>query len=158
MANSLHDALLSAGIPEPKEGSNIVSIHLEPQTTEDEGITGLVVRMLGPKDRVRQRFSSSNALFLEVRRLTRDLLNDQSWNLRYASQMKTDLLPFLHSVSSLSIFVDVMAPYRDPVRELSVTGELRLIRLESRPYYFRPRDAVPGFDREPQVKKQTPST
>lgn len=88
------------------------------------------------------RIKTANTLFLELRRKIRELTNDQSWTVRYASRVDNPLLPFLHSSDRLKVLIDVMSPYRNPLDALSRDGVLILVYLPSHVYYFKPKGEV----------------
>ena len=93
-------------------------------------------------DRIASRLRSLNVFFMELRRKVRILTGDNSWAIRYASQVQAPLLPMLHSPHSLRIIVDPMGPYRDPVKWLSDGNSLSMFELPSHAYYFMSRDQL----------------
>lgn len=86
------------------------------------------------------RLRNPRILFLELRRKIRELTGDDSWTVRYASQVHDPMLPFLHSSGKLKVLIDPMSPYRNPIEALSKDGVLVLIQLNSHVYYFKPKD------------------
>lgn len=100
----------------------------------------LVVSPISPN--IETRLRSSQVLFLELRRKVRELTGDNSWSVRYASQVDSPLLPFLHCSSSLEVFIDPMSPYRRPVEALSREGVLVLLRLKSNANYFKTKEEL----------------
>ena len=87
----------------------------------------------------------TNELYLEFRRLIRVLTEDMSWNIRYASQIKNEAFPVLISSSRFKIAIDVLAPYRDPIRALAKDQTLHLSILDCLPHYFHRIEDVSGF-------------
>lgn len=89
------------------------------------------------------RLRSLNVLFLELRRKVRELTQDPTWTIRYASRVDQPLLPFLHSSGQLKVLIDPMQPYRSPIDALDKDRILDLIYLPSHAYYFKPKHEVP---------------
>lgn len=92
--------------------------------------------------RISARLRSLNVFFLELRRKVRILTKDDTWSIRYASQVQPVLLPMLHSSQTLRILIDPMGPYRDPVNWLAEGNELSLFELPSHAYYFLSREEL----------------
>ena len=88
---------------------------------------------------VAARLKNPGILFLELRRKIRELTEDSSWTVRYASQV-SNLLPFLHSSSQLKILFDPLSPYRSPIEALSKEGVLILSKVPSHIHYFKPKN------------------
>lgn len=135
---SLMDALQKAGA----QGLVTTKAYTRPEAFElqlDESGNFITVTALNPESLLR-RFASFETFFLELRRKVRELLNDQGWNIRYASQVPGINLPFLHHGPQRMIFIDMMLPYRNPLRDLAAGGELLLYRLPSQVYYAKPKD------------------
>lgn len=91
--------------------------------------------------RIVSRLRTTNIFYLELRRKLRLLTGDESWAIRYASQVSAPLVPLLYSTRSTRILIDPMSPYRDPVRALAA-GEITLFELPSQAGYFHSREAL----------------
>jgi hypothetical protein len=67
----------------------------------------------------------------------RKLTGDYSWSIRYASQIRRENMPFLHSSNTKCIMFDPFMPFRDPVREFFQTRVFLWQIFESNSYYFK---------------------
>jgi len=85
----------------------------------------------------RPRIISLGHLYSELRRALQTLTQDRSWSVRYASQVRRENFPFLHSAQELQILLDPLAPLRDPIRELLKDGYLCWQLFPSQSYYFK---------------------
>lgn len=85
----------------------------------------------------RGRIVSLTHFFSELHRALIALTGDRTWSLRYASQIRSENFPFLHSSQSLRILFDPLGPYRDPTRELVRDGYLIWQIVPSQAYYFK---------------------
>ena len=140
--SSLQDSL-STALKDRVEPTRFKSSHTLPEVVnvsalEDGSIqvTPLDISTIGV------RLKAPNVLFLELRRKIRELTNDDSWTVRYASRIKDPFLPFLHSSNELKILIDPMSPYRSPIDALAKDGVLVLALLPSHVYYFKPKNEV----------------
>jgi hypothetical protein len=117
-------------------------LQVHPEVINVEQVTVGEIRITTCDDRIASRLRSLNVFFMELRRKVRILTGDDSWAIRYASQVQTPLLPILHSPHALRIIIDPMLPYRDPVKWLSDGNELSMFEIPSHAYYFMTRDAL----------------
>lgn len=104
-------------------------------TADDEN--GITVNSACGVD-VYKKLASLNTYSLELRRKVRDYFTAKGedgscWNLRYASQVHNFNLPFLVNAPKGIILVDLMLPYRNPVKSLSLGESVDLIFLK---YHF----------------------
>lgn len=116
------------------------SLSTRPEAIHVERVSPNEILVTPADDRLGDRLRSHNVFYLELRRCIRLLTGDQTWSIRYASQITGQLLPMLHSSQELRILIDPMAPYRDPTRHLASTGTLSLLELPSNAHYFLTRE------------------
>lgn len=81
-------------------------------------------------------------LYKGLRRSLQEVTGDSSWRIRFASQVKNENMPFLHSSATRTVLLDPLAHLRDPVRELVKDGYLTWQIYPSQVYYFKPVDEV----------------
>lgn len=117
-------------------------LQVHPEVINVDRVSVGEIRITSCDDRIASRLRSLNVFFMELRRKVRILTGDDSWAIRYASQVHTPLLPLLHSPHALRIIIDPMGPYRDPVKLLSDGSDLSVFELPSHAYYFMTRDQL----------------
>lgn len=83
------------------------------------------------------RFRSKIDLFTQMRDALRLLSGDNTWALRYASQIHRENHPFLHSGQKRTILFDPFMAFRDPVREFLSTRVFVWQVFPSNSYYFK---------------------
>lgn len=78
----------------------------------------------------------------ETVRALRVLTEDNSWIIRYASQVDAQNLPAAKSTATNIAVFDPLAPYRSVVKALLIGGKVTLKSIDAPPYFFKSRDAV----------------
>lgn len=81
-------------------------------------------------------------LYKGLRKALQEVTGDSSWRIRFASQVKNENMPFLHSSATRTVLLDPLAHLRDPVRELVKDGYLSWQIYPSQVYYFKPVEEV----------------
>lgn len=128
-----------------KEGLASIKKQLTPFVAERvESTQELIITV--PSKKVQERFFGPPVFFLELRHCIRATTGIQDWAIRYASQVQNPLLPMLHSASTLSIIIDPMLPYRNPMSHLKKFGSLSLFIVPSRGDYFHSMKALAEID------------
>lgn len=106
----------------------------------------------------RPRVTSLNHLYTELRKALIALSGDRTWSVRYASQIRQENFPFLHSSHSLHILLDPLAPLRDPIRELLKDGYLCWQLHPSQSYYFKSLEEAEAIrQRDRMIRTAVPS-
>ncbi len=102
-----------------------------------------------PDPREREHIQSLYHLFTEMKKAIIAETGNDSWNLRYASRITKENLPFLHSSKTLEVVIDPLLPYRDPIRDLVHSGSLEFQISSSQSYFFKSKaDATHIFEEE----------
>jgi hypothetical protein len=99
-----------------------------------------------PTAKDRLYVSSPAHLFSILRDAVRLATGDDTWSVRYASQIKRENVPFLHCSSSNHILFDPFALFRDPIRELYTKRYFLWPIAASQSYFFKPYDEVRELD------------
>jgi len=76
-------------------------------------------------------------LFSQLKEAMRRLSGDFSWSIRYASQVRRENMPFLHSANTRTILFDPFMCFRDPIREFFSTKYFLWQIMPSNSYYFK---------------------
>lgn len=76
-------------------------------------------------------------MFVNFRDALRLLSRDSSWSLRYASQIKFENMPFLHSSQTRTIMFDPFMAFRDPLREFAAQRSFIWQIYPSNSYFFK---------------------
>lgn len=79
-------------------------------------------------------------LLREVGTAVRIATGDNTWSIRYASQVTQQNLPFLHSSMTRRVIIDPLQPYRVAAMHMYQARELMLTILPSQAYYFKSLD------------------
>lgn len=99
-----------------------------------------------PATKDRLYFANTAHLFSLLRDAVRTATGDDTWSVRYASQVKRENVPFLHCSSSNSIIFDPFALFRDPIRELYTKRYFLWPITASQSYYFKPYEEMRELD------------
>jgi hypothetical protein len=93
-------------------------------------------------------------LFSQLKEAMRRLTKDYSWSIRYASQIRRENMPFLHSSNTKCIMFDPFMAFRDPVREFFHSHTFLWQIFESNSYYFKTQQAARDVSTEIEMLKQ----
>ena len=99
-----------------------------------------------PAGKERLYVANTAHLFSVLRDAVRVATGDDTWSVRYASQIKRENVPFLHCSSSNSIIFDPFALFRDPIRELYTKRYFLWPIAASQSYFFKPYEEVKELD------------
>lgn len=108
-----------------------------------------------PMDKELPRLGNRHLIMKEMLRALRATSKDDTWSIRYASQLRKENLPFFHSAKHRVIIFDPLLPYRDCIKELIKDRSLFWNLIPSQSYFFKSQaDSMAIFEQEKLEARQ----